>query len=518
VAGEYEYPLGPLDVESAVELFLERAQAVRPGFESRNGTLAELVRRLDGLPLAIELAAARVRLLSPAAILSRLDDRFALLTGGRRDSPTRQRTLVGAIEWSYDLLSEGERRLFARLSCFVGGFDLEAAEEVCGASLDDLEGLVENSLLRVEQERFSMLESIHEYASARLEEIEPAAETRLRHAAYYAELAQQAHDQMRDGCWRTRWMTWGSREAENLRAAIATFREAGEVERATRATLALAAYLHSRGLLIEAGELLDALVPGLDRFAEDLRAEVDLARAEVLWARGDAPGCRALSEALLLRARRLGDARLEALALNGLGLASLREEDYDQAERWFAQYERHARAHEPGLIPFAVNNLAVMALVRGRPREARRLLEEQLEDGAGYGTIEHNIGLSHLAEGDYSSALEWFGRGLARAQGAQHEGILVYGLHGLAAALLETDVRLAAMLRGCALALARRLGIEIEEPDAGVARKTDRSLRSKLGREYADLLAQGVALPTVEAIRLAVSAEHQRTSIASPNE
>ncbi|HZC76018.1 MAG TPA: tetratricopeptide repeat protein, partial [Gaiellaceae bacterium] len=472
----------------------------------------------DGLPLAIELAAARVRLLSPAAILSRLDDRFALLTGGRRDSPARQRTLVGAIEWSYDLLSADEQRLFARLSCFVGGFDLEAAQEVCGASLDDLEGLVENSLLRVEQERFSMLESIHEYAFQRLEKLEPETETRLRHATYYAEIARHARDEMRNGCWLARWMAWGGREADNLRAAIDTFRRAGRVAQAIRTTLALAAYLHSHGLLLEAGALLDALVSELDRFDEELHAEVDQARADVLWARGDAAGCRELSEDLLRRARRLRDARLEASALNGLGLASLREGDYDQAEEWFARYERQVRAHEPALVPFAVNNLAVMALVRGRPDEARRLLEGQLESGAGYGLLEHNIGLSHLAQGECASALEWFGRSLEKAQRAQHDGVLVYGLHGLAAAHLETDARLAAVLRGCALALARRLGVEIEEPDAGVARNTDRSLGSKLGPEYASLLARGAALPAGEAIRLAVADEHHRMSMASPNE
>jgi predicted ATPase len=503
VAGEHEYPLGPLDVEPAVELFLERARAVRPDFAPGNGTLTELVQRLDGLPLAIELAAARVRLLSPDAILSHLDDRFVLLTGGRRDSPARQRTLIGAIEWSYDLLSEDERLLFARLSCFVGGFDLEAAQQVCDAGLDDLEGLVENSLLRVEQDRFSMLESIHEYASERLEALGRAKETRLRHAEYYADLARQARDEMRNGCWLDRWMAWGGREADNLRTAIDTFRDAGEIEQAARTTLGLVAYLNSRGLLIEACELLDALLPELDSLDEQLRAEVNQARAQVLWARGDAAGCRALCEDLLRRARSLGDAHLEAVAANGLGLASLREGDYDQAEDWFAQYERYARAAEPALVPFAVNNRAVMALVRGCPGVTRELLEEQLGSGIGHGLLEHNVALSHLAEGNRSSALEWFGRSLGNAQAAQHEGILVYGLHGLAAAYVDSNPGLAAMLRGCALALARRLGVEIEEPDATFARSTDRSLDAELGPEYAGLLAQGARLSASEAIRIA---------------
>jgi predicted ATPase len=505
VGGEQEYPLGPLEVDVAVQLFVERAQAVRPGFTTHDGTLAELVRRLDGLPLAIELAAARTRLLSPEGILRRLEDRFALLTGGPRDTPLRQRTLVNAIEWSYELLADEAQTLLTRLSCFAGGFDLEAAEAVCDATLDQLETLVENSLLRVDGERFSLLESIREYASDRLQARGDGAETRQRHAAYYAELAEQARNEMRDGCWLDKWMRWGCYEAENLRTAIATLEEAGELEQATRAELALIAYLHSRGLLAEAGDLLGRLSPHLEELDDELRADVDQARAEVLWARGDAAACREISEDLLERARSLGSARLEAAALNGLGLAALREGDYDTADDWFLRYERQVRDELPHLVPYAVNNRAVMALLRHRPDEARRLLEHQLPAEMGHGLLEHNIALSHLAQGHPSAALEWFARSLDQAQRSEHDGIVLYGLHGLAAAHADDDPRLAAQLRGCALALAPRLGIEIEEPDAGVARDTERALKANLGTDYPQLVAAGAALTPAEAIRLAIA-------------
>lgn len=503
VAGEQEYPLGPLEIEPAVELFLERAHAVRPDFAGGDGTLAELVRRLDGLPLAIELAAARVRLLSPEAILTRLSDRFALLTGGPRDSPLRQRTLVNAIQWSYDLLAEEEQELLSELSCFVGGFELEAAETVCGATLDRLEALVESSLLRVEEGRFSMLDSIRDYAAARLEARGLRPRTALRHARYYAAQGLRARAEMRDGCWLEKWMSWGRREAGNLRAAADTFESEGQIRDATRTTLALVAYLHSRGVLVEAQELLERL--RLDELDDELRAEVDRARAEVLWARGDAAGCREIAESLLERARSLRNVRIEASALNSLGLSALREGDIEEADAWFLRYETLAREKLPHVVSSAVNNRAVVALIRQEPAKARRMLEEQLPAGAGYGVLEHNVALSHLAEGRPDEALKWFARSTARAQSSQHEAVVVYDLHGLAALHSADDPRLAARLRGCALALAKRLGVDVEEPDAALARATDRALRTALREEYDGLLAAGAHLVPADAIRVALA-------------
>jgi predicted ATPase len=515
VAGEQEYPLGPLEVEAAVELFVERAHAVRPDFASQNGTLAELVERLDGLPLAIELAAARVRLLSPETILSRLDDRFTLLTGGPRDSPERQRTLASAIDWSYDLLTEDEQELLAKLSCFVGGFDLEAAEAVCGATLDRLEALVENSLLRVDEGRFSLLDAIREYASQRLYALGQQNEAALRHAGYYAALGEQARAETRDGFWLEKWMSWGSRETGNLRAAIATLEAAGETEDATRTTLALVAYLHSHGVLLESEELLGRLVPHLDELDTGLRADVDQERVSVLWLRGDVAGCREISQDLLERARAQGDATHEAAALNGLGLAALRDGDYEQADRWFARYEHLAQEKIPRLLSTAINNRSALALIRGESATARRMLEDALALDSGWGVLEHNIALSHLAENHEPEALGWFAKSIAKAQSSQHDGTLVYGLHGLASLYRESDPRLAARLRGCGLALAQRLGIDIEEPDAGVARATDSALAASLGDEYDDLLAEGAYLVPADVIRVALAPLESETLVGT---
>jgi predicted ATPase/class 3 adenylate cyclase len=190
IADEREFPLRPLAEAPAVELFRQRAEAVLPGFTGDYDRLAEICRRLDSLPLAIELAAARVKVLPPGELLGRLERRLPMLTGGRRDRPERQRTLRATIEWSYDLCSAEEQQLFGRLGVFSGGFALDAAETVCGASLDTLASLLDKSLVRREVDRFSMLDTIREYAVERLEESGEAEDVRRRHAEYLTELAE----------------------------------------------------------------------------------------------------------------------------------------------------------------------------------------------------------------------------------------------------------------------------------------------------------------------------------------
>ena len=169
LSGEVEYALGPLKDTDAVELFLTRARAVRQDLDPDQSTATVICRRLDGLPLALELAAARTKLLAPPALLQRVDKRIPVLTGGSRDMPARQRTLAATIDWSYHLLTVEDRELFARLSIFTGGFSLGAAEQVCECSLDDLASLVDMSLLKpIGEDRFLMLETLREYAAERL--------------------------------------------------------------------------------------------------------------------------------------------------------------------------------------------------------------------------------------------------------------------------------------------------------------------------------------------------------------
>ncbi len=223
IAGEHEYPLSTLTDADGQQLFAERARALDPGF-SPTPAVAELCRRLDNLPLALELAAARTKLFSAEQLVERLSQRLDLLRGGR-DADARQLTLRATIEWSHELLDPGERQLFARLAVFAGGCTLEAAETVCDADPDRLGSLLDKSLLRrrdgeAGESRFWMLETIREYALERLDESGDADELRRRHATFFFELAAAARDALRSrdqGAWLDRL----SAEVENLRGVLA---------------------------------------------------------------------------------------------------------------------------------------------------------------------------------------------------------------------------------------------------------------------------------------------------------
>ncbi|MBA2462759.1 MAG: adenylate/guanylate cyclase domain-containing protein [Actinobacteria bacterium] len=228
IQGEVDYPVPALDEAEAVELFCARSKL------GRSDEVAELCRRLDNLPLAVELAAARTSVLSPAQILERLSQRLDLLKGGR-DSEARQQTLRATIEWSYELLSEEEQRLFARLAVFAGGCTLEAAEQVADADLDTLQSLVEKSLVRHTQERFWMLETIREYAGERLDASEEANEVRERHATHFLTVAETKGV---GGAFELHFDELG-RDLDNFRNALMTFRRTSD----SAAELRLAASL-----------------------------------------------------------------------------------------------------------------------------------------------------------------------------------------------------------------------------------------------------------------------------------
>ena len=256
IYGEQEYPVPPLELPDpmhlpplerltqyeAVRLFVERARAVKPDFEVTNKSapaVAEICVRLDGLPLAIELAAARTKLLPPQALLSRLSNRLKLLKGGARNLPARQQTLRATIGWSYNLLDEEEKTLFCKLSVFSGGSTLEAIEEICDpeGDIDILEGvdsLVEKSLLRQEEgadgePRFVMLETVHEYAREKLEESGQAEEVKRKHAEYFLALAQEANAGLR-GPEAAKGLERLEVEHDNMRAALGRTLRRGETD------------------------------------------------------------------------------------------------------------------------------------------------------------------------------------------------------------------------------------------------------------------------------------------------
>ena len=244
VPGEQAYPVPPLEPEDGTELFVARARAALPSFVASDA-VPELCARLENLPLALELAAARVRVLSPEQLVERLSQRLDLLKAGRGVDP-RQQTLRATIEWSYELLTEDEQRLFARLAVFAGGSTLESAEAVCAADLDTLESLVDKSLVRVRQaNRFWMLETIREYAVERLEDSGEAEILQRRHAEYFLELGEEA--ELNTRVYSGEWIQRLEPEHDNLRTALDHLAASGENEHVLRLAGALSEFWHEGG-------------------------------------------------------------------------------------------------------------------------------------------------------------------------------------------------------------------------------------------------------------------------------
>jgi predicted ATPase/class 3 adenylate cyclase len=337
VAAEQEYPVPPLSAAESVELFTDRARAVRPGFEV-DGDLAAIVEicaRLDGLPLAIELAASRVKVLPPPKLLERLDQRLSLLTGGARDAPERQQTLRAAIDWSFDLLDPPEQALFTRLSVFAGGCTLEAAETVCAATIDGLASLVDKSLL-AEREgsggepRFVMLETVRAYARERLEQGDELDEVRCRHAEYQLALAEEGRTFHGDRPSREEQSDRLYDELANIRCALEWFAAAGEVESELRLASAAMQALWTRGVGSELQRWVTSALARADDVDGAILAEGLGQAAFGAHMLGDlADGRRYATESLTL-ARTLGDkARIEW----ALRVLSFGEEDLEVKQR-----------------------------------------------------------------------------------------------------------------------------------------------------------------------------------------
>jgi predicted ATPase len=369
--GEVEFPVSPLAEPEAVDLFCERAR-LEP-----DETIAELCRRLDDMPLALELAAARTPVLTPGQILDRLAQRLDLFKGGR-DADPRQQTLRATIEWSYDLLDRAEQQLFARLAVFAGGCTLDAVEEVCDADLDVLQSLVDKSLLRYSGDRFWMLETIREFAVERLEHLSDADQTHEQHARWYMRLAQEAHDALR-GPAQEEWLVRLDPDLENLRSAIGWARNH---DRPLEVRLAGATwfFLCMRGYLSEAlGDLLHALEiasrnPSLDQ------SELLYGAAYAAGRLGDYAAAERWSEQRLELGRARRDRPMIARSLLAIALSRQLQGDLERARIL------HHEAAEVALgcgdtltVALAANNLGGIALEEGAPEAARLHFEQSVE-------------------------------------------------------------------------------------------------------------------------------------------
>jgi predicted ATPase len=402
--------LAQLAAIPSVALFVERAREATPVFAltaDNAATIVEICQRLDGLPLALELAAARLALLTPEALLARLEHRLPLLSRGARDLPVRQQTLRNTIAWSYDLLAPNEQRLFRRLAVFVEGVTLQAVQAVCafdatstssstgadeGALLEQVAQLLDKSLVHAQQgttgePRFTMLETIREYASEQLAASGEQGTVQERHAQYFLRLAEEAEPDLYRPTERDSWLERLESEDANLRVALAWCEaKQDRVEAGLRLAGALAFYWYLRGALHEGRTWLEALL------AHSTSSDRSVARGLALygvgllaWFAGDFAAAATQEEEALSIAQEVGDKHVIAYAGLTLGLIRLRQEDSEAARCLFA--ESHSLFRELGdawgealvlfILGYAASYIGDLATARAQLEESVRLFQEQ---------------------------------------------------------------------------------------------------------------------------------------------
>ena len=508
VSGEREFRLEPLPVSDASALFVERARGV--GRElAPDVTVESICRRLDGLPLAIELAAARTRLLGPEALLDRLDSALPLLTGGVRDAPERQRTLRATIEWSYDLLDSASQELFARLAVFAGSFPLAAAEDVCEADLDVVASLVDSSLLKpTGADRFLMLATIREYALERVVETE-AADLRQRHAVFFSALAEQAYEGRFDA--EAEWSARIELDHDDFRAALDWF-AANDPDRALELAGALGWYWLSRGLLEEGcTRLLEALAASGS--GGHARARALTALGALTARRGDAEsGQEQLEEGIELW-RELGDRAELASALDSLGWPLIYDAG-DEAGALAAFEEAREIRRELGdaggvtraLVGVCQVFVALGDVDRAEPL-SRDLLEHAGDDLRTEHFAYHFLADCALIRGDTVEAETRYRQSLQAALPLGDVIETSFEVQGVAmAAAGSGDNERALRLAAAVEALCESLGISISIAfwDALLERYIGPA-RAELGERADSVWAEGRALPFDDAVQLAAT-------------
>ena len=509
ISGEQEYEVPPLPESDAVELFSQRARRAKPRFAPDRHVL-EICQRLDGLPLALELAAARVRLLSAQQIIDRLGESLTLLTSGARDLPPRQRTLLATIEWSYELLDEAEKQLFARMAVFVGSFDLEAAGAVCDADLDRLEGLVDQSLLRrTEDNRFFMLETIRAFAVDRLRHRAESDQVYARHAGYFVDLAEAADRELHRPAQQASLTAFKS-NISNLRAAL-SWSLRHDSEAAGRLTGATAQFWFIDGGWSEGEERADAVLGrgGLSQSVHE-RALFCSALLSVALQREAA---QQRAEDLLRTAKESGSLWGMGRALMLLGWQAGLSGEHERANDLFGECLVAARAAGDGwLSGVATHDLADVALNQGRYDEARRLLAESVEiarsradDDMAARSIA-DLGQASLRLGHDEAAIRLFRESLRLGREIGAPDVVIADLTGLSAATAETEPSQAARILGAADASLAEIGVDRQPTEQTTHDEAVATLLRQLGEErLASELEAGAALSSEEAVKAALA-------------
>jgi non-specific serine/threonine protein kinase len=545
VYGEHEYPVSPLplpDLEkrpsagdlsdnAAVSLFVARARERKPGFaltEDNAAAVAEVCVRLDGLPLAIELAASRINALSPAAMLPRMANRLAFLNAGARNRPARHQTLRGAIDWSYDLLDEGEKALFASLGVFAGSCALPAIEAVCGSfcqgdAFDGLTSLLDKNLILRQENgddpRYGLLVTVREYALERLAQAGLLAPARQRHADYYAGLARQARLAWR-GPQQATWMERLRVESDNLRAALAwSLDESADdarVEGGAELIRALYHFWEARGRLSEGRMWCARLLSRRGDLSLDLQIRMLIVAGWFAQIQGDYAAASTLYEEGLALARQTENPELLSLMLHSCGAAAGRQGDYARAEATLSEAIAIGREANRGAmtaeLAAQLNNLSIVLKHLGQYERAAALLQESLDykrakgDRQGSAASLANMGNLALLRQDYAGADASFRESVALRQMLGDRKGMVSPLSGLAElAMRHGEPVRSVRLYGACNALRREFGFPIapearERYDQNVA-----ALREQLGRaDFEAAWAMGESMTMDQAVAYAL--------------
>jgi predicted ATPase/DNA-binding SARP family transcriptional activator len=524
--------VGALARYEAIRLFTERAEAVDAGFAltHQNATsVARLCHELDGIPLAIELAAARVRALAVEQIQERLEDSLGLLTTGNRTAPPRHQTLRATLLWSYELLDAHERKLFEHLSVFAGGWDLGAAEavgaeEAPGVVLDLLSNLVDKSLVVAEKSgqgsssilRYRMLEPVRQYASELLTESGDSEETRRRHAAYFVALAEQAQPRLRS---EVEWLGRLEQENGNLRGALSWAQATDAISTSARLCWALHVFWWIHNHHPEGRRWVEPVIQRREELSIRWRIRTTIVAEVMAFGQGDIGAVERFIEDLWVYSLELGgDAYADSYAHGGYGLLLTLRGDFEPAMKHLEKaLPLFREAGEDGQASQTYTWLGTALLLQGDYKEARRSFEDglafgrRIRDGLGICNALFSLAQLELAGGDYDAASSRFAEGIAPSLEWGDRGNIAYILEGLGvAAGARGDAIMSARLNGASEAMISDMGLRghtYYQPDRALYERINAGVRSSLGdAAFEAALTEGRIMAPEQAIEYALGA------------
>lgn len=528
-------------LSDAAQLFITRASFILPTFSLNQNNLqsiAQICRRLDGIPLAIELAAARVRTLSPQQIAARLDDALAVLTRGSSNLPARHQTMRAVLDWSDALLSQDERVLFRRLAVFAGGFTLEAAERICGDGeldsryhsitpslyhaltpsliLDLLSNLIDKSLVMVNESdgamRYRMLEPLREYAREKLNTANESDEIAARHLAYFMELAERAEPEF-TGAEQGAWLKRLEAEHDNVRAALSWHAQTQtEIEMQLRLAGALWRFWYARGHIVEGQRFLTTALSQGEPTATPARAKGYAGLGSLAWLRGEYESCIQWHEQALAINRELADMPGAALALVNIAGALIHQTKYEKAERYLEESLALARGLQDHLLlTFILMTMGEMARYRGDYANAQALDEEAYTAATRAQHVQHialalnNLGLVATRQGNFARALELHQESLEMYRTGGEIRFVPECLEGLAAALdASQESNKAAILLGASDALRESIALPIPPIDRPDYERVLASVRAHLRENFSSAWTVGRAMTMEQAMEYAL--------------